>query len=128
MAYDRAAYRLRGEFARLNFPHLRHHAAPAPLASSVDAKLHAICQSLTKPLDKRELCNKEEEEEEGISKVVKADSGSPSSEYVLEDVEGSSPSSDMSSLEFTLDEEDNKFLLHKYPSWEIDWESILSSQ
>ncbi|KAF5749816.1 hypothetical protein HS088_TW03G00142 [Tripterygium wilfordii] len=54
LAYDKAAYKLRGDFARLNFPHLKHHGAHVsgefgdykPLHSSVDAKLQAICQSL----------------------------------------------------------------------------------
>lgn len=54
LAYDKAAYKLRGEFARLNFPHLKHHGAHVttqfghykPLHSSVNAKLEAICQSL----------------------------------------------------------------------------------
>uniref|UniRef100_A0A0D6R1B0 AP2/ERF domain-containing protein n=1 Tax=Araucaria cunninghamii TaxID=56994 RepID=A0A0D6R1B0_ARACU len=62
MAYDKAAYKLRGEYARLNFPALKHHlqgdstpswlgtslfSPPKPvLQSSVDAKLQAICQSL----------------------------------------------------------------------------------
>lgn len=51
LAYDEAAYKLRGDFARLNFPHLRHQGSRAggeykALHSSVDAKLQAICQSL----------------------------------------------------------------------------------
>ncbi|XP_042486198.1 ethylene-responsive transcription factor RAP2-4-like [Macadamia integrifolia] len=53
LAYDKAAYKLRGEFARLNFPNLRHQINVGgefgdydPLHSSVDAKLQAICQSL----------------------------------------------------------------------------------
>jgi len=51
LAYDEAAYKLRGDFARLNFPHLRHQGSRVgneynPLHSSVDAKLQAICQSL----------------------------------------------------------------------------------
>ncbi|KAG8640965.1 ethylene-responsive transcription factor RAP2-4 isoform X1 [Manihot esculenta] len=54
LAYDKAAYKLRGEFARLNFPHLHHQGAHVcgefgdykPLHSSVDAKLQAICESL----------------------------------------------------------------------------------
>ncbi|OMO56027.1 hypothetical protein CCACVL1_26798 [Corchorus capsularis] len=56
LAYDKAAYKLRGEFARLNFPHLKHQGANIsgefgdykPLHSSVDAKLQAICQNLQK--------------------------------------------------------------------------------
>ncbi|XP_057501750.1 ethylene-responsive transcription factor ERF060-like [Actinidia eriantha] len=47
LAYDKAAYKLRGEFARLNFPNLRHELADyEPLHSSVNAKLRLICQSL----------------------------------------------------------------------------------
>lgn len=54
LAYDKAAYKLRGDFARLNFPNLKHKGAHIsgefgdykPLHSSVDAKLQAICQSL----------------------------------------------------------------------------------
>lgn len=50
LAYDEAAYKLRGDFARLNFPHLKHDGSYPrdynPLHSSVDAKLQAICQGL----------------------------------------------------------------------------------
>lgn len=62
LAYDKAAYKLRGEFARLNFPHLRHQLNNElsdfkPLHSSVDAKLQAICQSLANPKS-GDLCAK----------------------------------------------------------------------
>ncbi|CAN4106427.1 unnamed protein product [Withania somnifera] len=62
LAYDKAAYKLRGEFARLNFPHLRHQLNNElsdfkPLHSSVDAKLQAICQSLANP-NSDNLCSK----------------------------------------------------------------------
>ncbi|XP_073140065.1 ethylene-responsive transcription factor ERF060-like [Henckelia pumila] len=51
LAYDKAAYKLRGDFARLNFPHLKNQLCQEfsgfkPLHSSVDAKLEAICQNL----------------------------------------------------------------------------------
>ncbi|MQI72104.1 AP2/ERF family transcription factor, partial [Escherichia coli] len=54
LAYDKAAYKLRGDFARLNFPHLRHQGSCVggafgeykPLHSSVYAKLDAICESM----------------------------------------------------------------------------------
>ncbi|KAG6402447.1 hypothetical protein SASPL_134640 [Salvia splendens] len=53
LAYDDAAYKLRGDTARLNFPHLRHNvsgggefATYKPLHAAVDAKLSAICQTL----------------------------------------------------------------------------------
>ncbi|KAI5324523.1 hypothetical protein L3X38_033596 [Prunus dulcis] len=69
LAYDKAAYKLRGDFARLNFPHLKHQGAHVsgdfghykPLHSSVDAKLQAICQSLAANSAKQgktgELCS-----------------------------------------------------------------------
>lgn len=71
LAYDKAAYKLRGEYARLNFPNLRHQGAHIsgefgdykPLHSSVDAKLQAICQSLANS-QKQGKNNTEEEPEE----------------------------------------------------------------
>lgn len=49
-AYDRAAHKLRSEYARLNFPGLRDGAAGCRgldlLRSSVDAKVQATCQRL----------------------------------------------------------------------------------
>ncbi|MBA0592309.1 hypothetical protein Gorai_009292 [Gossypium raimondii] len=54
LAYDKAANMLREDFARLNFPHLKHQGAHVsgkfrgfkPLYSFVDAKLQAVCQSV----------------------------------------------------------------------------------
>jgi len=52
LAYDRAAYRLRGDFARLNFPNMKDQQQGSlfgdfkVLHSSIDAKLDAICESL----------------------------------------------------------------------------------
>lgn len=72
LAYDNAAFKLRGEFARLNFPHLRHHGAFVfgefgdnykPLPSSVDSKLQAICESLA-------ISHKQEEKVEDVKPVV----------------------------------------------------------
>ncbi|KAI3938645.1 hypothetical protein MKW92_020435 [Papaver armeniacum] len=78
MAYDRAAYKLRGDFARLNFPHLKHQLSSAgdgkfgdeqnkPLPSSVDAKLEAICQSLA-------INNSASQKQGKISKPVRVSS------------------------------------------------------
>ncbi|XXG50696.1 hypothetical protein AAC387_Pa02g4646 [Persea americana] len=55
-AYDRAAYKLRGEYARLNFPNLGgriqsgigNNSVLAALQSAVDAKIQAIFQRLKK--------------------------------------------------------------------------------
>ena len=53
-AYDRAAYKLRGEYARLNFPNLKDPSLLGfgdwtklnALKNSVDAKIQAICQKV----------------------------------------------------------------------------------
>lgn len=53
-AYDRAAYKLRGEYARLNFPNLRDPSKLGfgdgsrlnALKTAVDAKIQAICQKV----------------------------------------------------------------------------------
>lgn len=52
-AYDRAAYKLRGEYARLNFPELRDAGGDCSdklraLRLAVDAKIQAVCQRLAK--------------------------------------------------------------------------------
>ncbi|KAJ8769584.1 hypothetical protein K2173_005187 [Erythroxylum novogranatense] len=65
LAYDQAAFKLRGEFARLNFPHLRRQGDHVtgefgvykPLHSSVDAKLEAVCQSLAKHVKTEHPCS-----------------------------------------------------------------------
>ncbi|KAK7369367.1 hypothetical protein VNO80_11404 [Phaseolus coccineus] len=71
LAYDNAAFKLRGEFARLNFPHLRHQGAFVfgdfgdykPLPSSVDSKLQAICESMGKQ-EQKKCCSVEDEKPE----------------------------------------------------------------
>ncbi|XP_020584547.1 ethylene-responsive transcription factor ERF061-like [Phalaenopsis equestris] len=57
-AYDRAAYKLRGEYARLNFPELRDAGAECSdklreLRLAVDSKIQAVCQRLAKQRKKR---------------------------------------------------------------------------
>lgn len=135
LAYDKAAYKLRGDFARLNFPHLRHNGSVIggefgeykPLHSSVDAKLQAICQDLAqgKSIDnkkKRKVSSKVVEKEE----PKKAEAGSESDGFRSGSGSVSCGSSPISGLTFT--EEDSiwdmcsdNFMLQKYPSHEIDW-------
>ncbi|KAE9587153.1 putative transcription factor AP2-EREBP family [Lupinus albus] len=86
LAYDNAAYKLRGDFARLNFPNLKHQGSCVggeykPLHSSVDAKLQAICEGLadmqkqvkskkavtSSKRSKSKLCSKVSEPEESVS-------------------------------------------------------------
>ncbi|KAG1366495.1 Ethylene-responsive transcription factor ERF060 [Cocos nucifera] len=142
LAYDKAAFRLRGDFARLNFPHLRHETARAaggPLHSSVDAKLHAICQSLAgSPKQGTPLppsCTLQPVSDAGRRpNAAKCESGAEdyksesSSEGGEDSSSGSSPASEMQHLDFTEApwDELESFALRKYPSWEIDWDSILA--
>ncbi|OVA14615.1 AP2/ERF domain [Macleaya cordata] len=166
LAYDRAAYKLRGEFARLNFPNLRHQISNVgsefsnnkkPLNSLVDSKLQAICQSLaekkqgklekpsldhedskvgsvvpsSKPIMSGSVNNFCVNGEMGFqgSEIWKVETSSSSPLFLESDESaGSSPESDIKFPDFTeppWDESEN-FGLKKYPSWEIDWEAILS--
>ncbi|KAM4075089.1 hypothetical protein ACB094_10G143200 [Castanea mollissima] len=77
LAYDKAAYKLRGDFARLNFPNLRHHGSCVggdfgdyqPLHSSVDAKLQAICESLANAPPKSEKQSKKSKKAEAEAEL-----------------------------------------------------------
>ncbi|XP_061336570.1 ethylene-responsive transcription factor ERF057-like [Gastrolobium bilobum] len=151
LAYDNAAFKLRGEHARLNFPHLRHHGAHVygdfgdykPLPSSVDAKLQAICQSLvinsqgkteknpcsvvdTKP--KVEFDMAQSNTEYGCPEFEDFKVENPTSSILSDESSAgsSSPESDITFLDFSgFNEEENLGLdLKKYPSVEIDWEAI----
>ncbi|KAE8719558.1 Ethylene-responsive transcription factor RAP2-4 [Hibiscus syriacus] len=150
LAYDKASYKLRGDLARLNFPNLRHHGSHIggdfgeykPLLSSVDAKLQAICESLE--LNQKQGSNKKTksskenkvQSEKPEEKTVKMESSPLSSSPVQSENEGSTESSPFSDL--TLSDFNEKpwpevvtssesFMLSKYPSYEIDWDSILKS-
>nr|AAO13360.1 dehydration-responsive element binding protein 3 [Solanum lycopersicum] len=143
LAYDKAAYMLRGDFARLNFPQLRHNGNLIggdfgeynPLHSSVDAKLKDICQSLAqgKSIDSKKKKTKGlsaekaavvkmEEEESKTAEVGSESDGSHSGSG------GSSPVTELIFPEFTEEEPtwdmSENFLLQKYPSHEIDWASL----
>ncbi|KAJ8762695.1 hypothetical protein K2173_011175 [Erythroxylum novogranatense] len=145
LAYDKAAYKLRGDSARLNFPSLRHQGSHIeingkfgdykPLHSSVDAKLEAICQNLAesqKQGGKRQKQTKKKDADVGVEVVadkrlkVETPSPAPTDSEVSG---GSSPLSDLTfpdCEEAPLDVDYGNFLLQKYPSYEIDWASILS--
>ncbi|KAK9080811.1 hypothetical protein SSX86_000569 [Deinandra increscens subsp. villosa] len=140
LAYDKAAYKLRGDYARLNFPQLRHAGAGAgsqitdfsPLHSSVVSKLQTICQCLAegKSVDGGKKSG-------GRRSSAAGKKGSVSAREAVK-VEGcesegyggsgnSSPSSDLTFPEFTDDDNgwsENYSSLEKHPSYEIDWGSI----
>ncbi|CAL0327379.1 unnamed protein product [Lupinus luteus] len=154
LAYDNAAYKLRGDFARLNFPNLKHQGSCVggeykPLHSSVDAKLQAICEGLAdmpkqvKPKkavtsskrSKSKLCSKVSEPEEsvsfgamGLENSCKMKNFSLSSVMTeSEESEGSSPLSDLTfadANEPQWEGASDNFYLQKYPSYEIDWDSL----
>ncbi|KAI6687717.1 hypothetical protein NL676_024545 [Syzygium grande] len=149
LAYDKAAYRLRGDFARLNFPHLKHKGSHIegdfgdykPLHSSVDAKLQAICQSLAeKPAHGKKrrsgpaggsaaaLPQRPEEAEVKAEVGASAATSSPDSDDAS--VEESSPLSELTFNDFVEPQWESvgvpeNFSLQKYPS-EIDWAAIYS--
>ncbi|CAN1343417.1 Ethylene-responsive transcription factor ERF060 [Linum perenne] len=122
LAYDRAAYMLRGDFARLNFPQLVHSGGDMTktLHSSVEAKLQTICQSLGKTGEKNRAPVKKEETELSVS--VSSSSSTSNSNS------NSSPESEISFLDFTETESrweiGECFGLEKFPSAEIDWSAI----
>lgn len=126
LAYDKAAYRLRGEYARLNFPNLRlRHSQDCadfkPLPSSVDAKLEAICQNLAE--SQNQLSSKENNSESKKTKKKSVNKIKPESPALSEE---SSPESDITFLDFPEPsfEESENFNLSKFPSVEIDWAAL----
>ncbi|WVZ81921.1 hypothetical protein U9M48_029246 [Paspalum notatum var. saurae] len=145
LAYDKAAFRLRGDAARLNFPSLRRGGAhlAGPLDASVDAKLTAICQGLTAKdgataAPDSPKASASSTTTEGDESVHSA--GSPPSlslpttfpqQHQQQQTTTTTPAPplpEMASLDFTEAPWDESAGLHlnKYPSWEIDWDSILS--
>ncbi|KVH99529.1 ethylene-responsive transcription factor RAP2-4-like [Cynara cardunculus var. scolymus] len=138
LAYDKAAYKLRGDYARLNFPQLRHNGSHIsdfkPLHSSVVAKLQTICQCLA---EGKSIDGAKKSTSRRSSSAAAAKQATVSQQEVVK-VEGfesegyagsgnSSPSSDLTFPEFTADDGwcgSEAFSLEKYPSYEIDWGSI----
>lgn len=128
LAYDEAAYKLRGDFARLNFPNIRHVGNYRPLHSSVDAKLRVICKNLSegKSVDGKEISPKSSRGRAKQAVAEESNSNSASSPEMSEVSEGSE-GSEFVFPEFTTEEEpmwDLSMMLEKYPSNEIDWSSL----
>lgn len=160
LAYDSAAYKLRGDNARLNFPNFKRdrvHLGGSALATSIDAKLQAICDSLKKPLKENSVtptstsplveatdqvtgaASPQETPSTAMARDIKDEESLScleefSTETVLgglesrDDSSGSSPVSDMSGLDFADYDDSTNFLLPTCLSWEIDLDSILASQ
>ncbi|MBA0554055.1 hypothetical protein Golob_013187 [Gossypium lobatum] len=85
-AYDRAAYKLRGEYARLNFQNIKDPsklgfgdgARLSALKNSVDAKIQAICQKVKRERAKKKAKKDRPAEAEKTVKVTESCSSSSS--------------------------------------------------
>ncbi|CAM0871784.1 unnamed protein product [Alopecurus aequalis] len=133
LAYDAAAFRLRGESARLNFPDLRrggeHHGPP--LDAAIDAKLRAICYGADPP-QQSQISNAtptpssvpDVKSEPGCS--VSETSSSADGEVSSTDSSDVVPEMQLLDFSDTPWDESESFMLNKYPSIEIDWDAILS--
>jgi len=155
LAYDKAAYKLRGDFARLNFPNLKHQGSIIggefgefkPLPSSVDAKLQAICEGLAEmqkqgktekpkktPATKSKAASKVVVSKESVDDLKKDSEPEECCKVevasVITESEGSEGSSPLSDLTFgdvgepQWEGDSENFNLLKYPSYEIDWDSL----
>jgi EREBP-like factor len=142
LAYDGAAFRLRGDAARLNFPELRRggrHLAP-PLHPSVDAKLQAVTSPAPAPASPRhESAGIKNEPEPGCCSASVSEASTTTTAADGADLSSSStgssplavavaPLPEMQQLNFSeapWDEADG-VALRRYPSLEIDWDAILS--
>ncbi|XP_051205115.1 ethylene-responsive transcription factor RAP2-13-like [Lolium perenne] len=135
VTYDQAAYRLRGDAARLNFPD--NAASRGPLDAAVDAKLQAISHTIAAskakakpgragggatPINAPILASSGNSSSSGNSPMD--DDGSDSSSSA-----SASPLAEMDQLNFgeVPWDESETFMLTKYPSYEIDWDSLLAT-
>lgn len=110
LAYDQAAFQLRGDIIKFDFPNIRPEDTNAP-PSSVNAKLQVICKSLRKT---EETCSVSV-----LPKTKHSDSHKRTEETSLSE-------HGITFMEF-LDyefEEIESFELMKFPSVEIDWDAI----
>ncbi|KAF2569576.1 hypothetical protein F2Q68_00027213 [Brassica cretica] len=150
LAYDQAAFQIRGDIGKLNFPDIKHEEINS-LPSSVDAKLQAICQSLRKTeetcsvSDKtadissvsgkiEDICSAANKAELFLIKTehmeMKFSDDSPrndkNSSWDESKLESSSSEQGITFLEFSDSELDEigRFGLVKFPSVEIDWDAI----
>ncbi|XP_073066630.1 ethylene-responsive transcription factor RAP2-13-like [Primulina eburnea] len=121
LAYDKAAYKLRGDHAKLNFPHLRHNGSLIggnfgeyqPLQASVDAKLETICQSLAEGSKIDTKKSKSSRTKKAVAAAAESDEfgGSSVSDLMFQRFTEGQPGWEMGYLD-------------KYTSYEIDRDSL----
>ncbi|WZZ24585.1 hypothetical protein YC2023_007986 [Brassica napus] len=139
VGFKRTWEHLRGESARLNFPHIKHEYGYGgggrsfkPLHPSVEAKLEAICQSLRKteddddlPCSETELFPPKAEDQESEFGFLRADANSFSDESQVGSL---SPESGITTMFMGFSDsefdETGSFVLEKFPSVEIDWDAF----
>lgn len=135
LAYDRAAFKLRGDSARLNFPALRYQSGSSPsdfgeyygpIQAAVDAKLETILAEPKNQPGKKEITSRKRAKDTPSS----IDHSTPLQQSGSGESHGSgSSASDMMALEMCVEMPvpwNDNFMLGKCPSYEIDWASILS--
>ncbi|KQJ98221.1 ethylene-responsive transcription factor RAP2-13 [Brachypodium distachyon] len=139
VVYDQAAYRLRGDAARLNFPD--NAASRGPLDAAVDAKLQAISHTIAAKNASSKNASKGGKATPinapaAVAAVVSSgncSSGNSGGSAMDDGSEttssGSASASPLAQLNFgeVPWDESESFMLTKYPSYEIDWDSLLSS-
>ncbi|KAL1219548.1 Ethylene-responsive transcription factor [Cardamine amara subsp. amara] len=137
LAYDRAAFKLRGDSARLNFPALRYQTGSSSsdsgeygsIQAAVDAKLEAI---LAEPKNQPGKTVRSSRKRASVAKAVASsvEPPAPLQHSGSGESDGSgSPVSDTMVPEMCEEPEmpwNENFMLGKCPSYEIDWASILS--
>jgi len=148
LAYDQAAYRLRGDAARLNFPD--NAASRAPLDPAVDAKLQAICATIAAASSSAKGGRAKSRATPINAPVAEAEEAGSQSNSSSDEASGSGSDDEMSSspaaapppalaaqqplaemgqLNFREEpwDEAESFVLLKYPSYEIDWDALLAN-
>jgi EREBP-like factor len=126
LAYDQAAYRLRGDAARLNFPD--NAASRAPLDPAVDAKLKTICATIAAASSKKGAGSRAVPIN-ALQPESSSDEGSGSDDEPMSSAAPVAPLAEMGKLDFSEVpwDEAESFVLRKYPSYEIDWDALLAS-
>lgn len=125
-AYDRAAYRLRGEYARLNFPGLADGPeCPGPLQAlrlAVDSKIQAICQRLARQRRARNKTKKEMANKKVEVEISRFDTSSTGCSSLGSDMAGGCV--EMANQGYSLDIMNDGYSLEHMPSFdpELIWE------
>jgi AP2 domain len=125
-AYDRAAYRLRGEYARLNFPGLADGPeCPGPLQAlrlAVDSKIQAISQRLARQRRARNKAKKEMANKKVAVEVSRSDTSSAGCSSMGSDTAGGY--AEITNHGYSLDIMNDGHSLEHMPSFdpELIWE------